>query len=71
MTMKRGLKGLAREVGVSPSYLCRVFKKTMGVTVVAYMMGFERELAPVKVAEEIAGDDEEGRKLDFDLDEWF
>lgn len=43
----------------------------MGVTVGAYMMGFERELAPVKVAEEVVGDDEEGRKLNFDLDEWF
>lgn len=43
LTMKRGLKELAQEVGVTPSYLCRVFKKTMGVTVGAYMMEFERE----------------------------
>ncbi|KAL2864797.1 metal binding domain of Ada-domain-containing protein [Aspergillus lucknowensis] len=43
LTMKRGLKELAKEVGVTPSYLCRVFKKTMGVTVRAYMMEFERE----------------------------
>ncbi|KAE8346863.1 hypothetical protein BDV24DRAFT_122346 [Aspergillus arachidicola] len=41
--MKRGLKGLAQEVGVSQSYLCRAFKKTMGVTVGAYMMEFERK----------------------------
>ena len=41
--MKRGLKELAKEVGVTPSYLCRVFKKTMGVTVGAYMKEFERE----------------------------
>ena len=41
--MKRCLKELAKEVGVTPSYLCRVFKKTMGVTVGAYMKEFERE----------------------------
>lgn len=43
LTMKRGIKELATEVGVTPSYLCRVFKKTMGVTVGAYMKDFERE----------------------------
>lgn len=43
LTMKRGLKELAKEVGVTPSYLCRVFKKTMGVTVGAYMKEFEKE----------------------------
>ena len=43
MTMKRGLKELAKEVGVTPSYLCRVFKKTMGVTIGAYMKEFERQ----------------------------
>lgn len=43
--MRRGLKELAKEVGVTPSYVCRVFKKTMGVTVGAYMMEFEREEA--------------------------
>ena len=43
VTMKRGLKELAKEVGVTPSYLCRVFKKTMGITVGAYMKEFERE----------------------------
>lgn len=43
LTMKRGLKELAKEVGVTPSYLCRVFKKTIGITVGAYMREFERE----------------------------
>jgi AraC-like DNA-binding protein len=43
LTMKGGLKELAKEVGVTPSYLCRVFKKTMGVTVGAYMKEFEKE----------------------------
>lgn len=42
-TMKGDLKELAKEVGVTPSYLCRVFKKTMGVTVGAYMKEFERD----------------------------
>ncbi len=41
--MKRGLKELAKEVGVTPSYLCRVFKKMIGVTIGAYMKEFERE----------------------------
>ena len=43
LMMKRGLKELAREVGVTPSYPCRVFKKTMGVTIGAYMKEFERD----------------------------
>lgn len=43
LTMKRGLKELAKEVGVTPSYLCRVFKKMIGVTIGAYMKEFERE----------------------------
>ena len=34
---------MAKEVGVTPSYLCRVFKKTMGVTIGTYMKEFERE----------------------------
>lgn len=42
LTMKPGLKKLAQEVGVTPSYLCRVFKKTMGITLGAYMTEFER-----------------------------
>lgn len=40
--MTRGLKELAEEVGVTPSYLCRVFKRTMGVTIGVYMKEFER-----------------------------
>ncbi|KAJ5776246.1 uncharacterized protein N7511_001257 [Penicillium nucicola] len=43
LTMKFGLKELAKEVGVTPSYLCRVFKKTMGITVGTYLMEFEKE----------------------------
>ena len=43
MTMKGSLKELAKEVGVTPSYLCRVFKKTMGVTVGVYRKEFEKE----------------------------
>ena len=43
LTIKKSLKELSKEVGVTPSYLCRVFKKTMGVTVGAYMKDFERE----------------------------
>lgn len=42
--MKRGLKELAKEVGVTPSYLCRVFKKTIGITVGTYMEEFEVEV---------------------------
>ncbi|KAE8417620.1 hypothetical protein BDV36DRAFT_296015 [Aspergillus pseudocaelatus] len=45
VAMKRGVKELAQEVGVSPSYLCRAFKKTMGVTVGAYIMEFEKEIS--------------------------
>ncbi|KAB8273567.1 hypothetical protein BDV30DRAFT_210463 [Aspergillus minisclerotigenes] len=44
VAMKGGLKELAQEVGVSPSYLCRAFKKTMGITVGAYIMEFEKEV---------------------------
>ena len=47
-TMKRGLKELAKEVGVTPSYLCRVFKKIMGVTLGTYMREFEREASEVE-----------------------
>ncbi|KAI9763314.1 MAG: hypothetical protein M1835_007869 [Candelina submexicana] len=42
--MKRSLKELANEVGVTPSYLCRVFKGTMGVTIGDYMKEFEKEV---------------------------
>lgn len=40
-TMKWSLKELAKEVGVTPSYLCRVFKKKMGITIGEYMRQFE------------------------------
>ncbi len=43
VTMQRSLKELAKEAGVTPSYLCRVFKKTMGITIGTYMTEFERE----------------------------
>jgi methylphosphotriester-DNA--protein-cysteine methyltransferase len=42
-TMTWSMKELAREVGVTPSYLCRVFKKTMGTTVGEYMRQFEMQ----------------------------
>lgn len=35
-----GLKGVAEEVGVTQSYLCRVFKKTMGMTIGQYLREF-------------------------------
>ncbi|GKZ36517.1 hypothetical protein AbraIFM66950_007635 [Aspergillus brasiliensis] len=41
--MKPRLKDLAQEAGVTPSYLCRVFKRTMGITIGAYMAEFEKE----------------------------
>ena len=40
-SMKWSLKELAKQVGVTPSYLCRVFKKTMGTTIGEYMRQFE------------------------------
>jgi hypothetical protein len=40
---KQGLKGIAVETGVSKSYLCRVFKKTMGMTVGEYIREFEKD----------------------------
>lgn len=39
---KRGLEAIARQTGVSKSYLCRVFKKTMGMTVGEYIREFEK-----------------------------
>ncbi|KAG9527240.1 hypothetical protein KCU93_g5307, partial [Aureobasidium melanogenum] len=36
-----GLAQMAAEVGVTKSYLCRVFKKTMGMTVGEYIKEFE------------------------------
>ncbi|PYI10696.1 hypothetical protein BO78DRAFT_393685 [Aspergillus sclerotiicarbonarius CBS 121057] len=52
--MKRGLKDLAREVGVSPSYLCRVFKKTMGITIGSYMTEFEKEASEADAETDIS-----------------
>lgn len=46
--MKRGLKELAKEIGVTPSYLCRVFKKTLGITIGEYMTEFEKEPGDVE-----------------------
>lgn len=43
VTMRWSLKELAKELGVTPSYLCRVFKKTMGTTIGEYMRQFEAQ----------------------------
>jgi methylphosphotriester-DNA--protein-cysteine methyltransferase len=40
---KQGLENIAVKTGVSKSYLCRVFKKTMGMTVGEYIREFEKE----------------------------
>ncbi|KAL2850518.1 hypothetical protein BJX68DRAFT_91524 [Aspergillus pseudodeflectus] len=80
-----GVSDLARELGVSPSYLSRVFKRVMGVTVGEYLVEFEREGAgsvgmetglpipghsPVSSVE--SEDIHEASDFaDFDLDEWF
>nr|POE94309.1 bifunctional transcriptional activator/dna repair enzyme ada [Quercus suber] len=42
-SMKRSLKNLAKEVRVTPSYLCRVFKKVMGVTIGEYVKQFDEK----------------------------
>jgi methylphosphotriester-DNA--protein-cysteine methyltransferase len=42
-TMKWSLKELAKEAGVTPSYLCRVFKTKMGITIGEYMRQFEMQ----------------------------
>lgn len=39
--MKWSLKELAKKLNVTPSYLCRVFKKTMGTTIGEYMRQFD------------------------------
>lgn len=46
--LEGGVKSLARDVGVTPSYLCRVFKKTMGCTLSQYRKNFE-ELQSISV----------------------
>ena len=40
-----GLAQLAEDVGVTPGYLCRVFKKTMGMTLGKRIEEFERPLS--------------------------
>ncbi|GIZ36920.1 hypothetical protein CKM354_000038600 [Cercospora kikuchii] len=40
---KRSMKDLANELSVTPSYLCRTFKKTMGCTLSEYVKQFESE----------------------------
>ncbi|KEQ80690.1 hypothetical protein M438DRAFT_242240, partial [Aureobasidium pullulans EXF-150] len=37
----RGLDALSKEVGVTKSYLCRVFKSVMGMTIGEYVKEFE------------------------------
>lgn len=74
--VKKGAGELARQIGVSPSYLCRVFKGVMGVTLGEYVAEFERTtseterecaggLGPAPVESQTPG------PADFDLDEWF
>jgi AraC-like DNA-binding protein len=48
-SIKYSLKELAKEVGVTPSYLCRVFKKTMGVTVGEYIRQFEMDASKSQI----------------------
>ncbi|KAJ0413620.1 hypothetical protein BJY00DRAFT_296624 [Aspergillus carlsbadensis] len=81
----KGVIGLAREVGVSPSYLSRIFKRVMGVTVREYLIEFERGgLEPIDMASNGtmpedspvssvgSGDILEASDFaDFDLDDWF
>lgn len=50
--LEGGVKNLAKEVGVTPSYLCRVFKSVMGCTMGQYCRQFDEEQA---VAGGIAG----------------
>jgi hypothetical protein len=80
-----GVSDLAREVGVSPSYLSRVFKRVMGVTVGEYLVEFERgpagsvgmERGPLIPEHSPMGSiesediQEASDFADFDLDEWF
>ncbi|KJX97540.1 hypothetical protein TI39_contig481g00027 [Zymoseptoria brevis] len=41
VAMERGVKALSKEVGVTPSYLCRVFKAVMGCTLGQYCRVFD------------------------------
>ncbi|OJK02976.1 hypothetical protein ASPACDRAFT_113535 [Aspergillus aculeatus ATCC 16872] len=56
--MKLRLKDLAQEAGVTPSYLCRVFKRTMGITIGTYMAEFEKEGCDAEVEGEGEGEGE-------------
>lgn len=42
-TTNHSLKDLAQKVGVTPSYLCRTFKKVMGITIGTYIREFEKD----------------------------
>ncbi|KAL8853180.1 MAG: hypothetical protein Q9221_001914 [Calogaya cf. arnoldii] len=64
LTVKRGLKELAKEVGVTPSYLCRVFKKTMGITIGTYMKEFEMESSEAETTSSVQSPSEFGSALD-------
>ena len=50
--MKSRLKELAKDIGLTPSYLARVFKKTMGCTVGEYCRQFDvnNALGPASIA---------------------
>lgn len=52
--MKLRLKDLAQEAGVTPSYLCRVFKKTMGITIGTYMTEFEKDASDAETEAPVA-----------------
>ncbi|KAE8372454.1 metal binding domain of Ada-domain-containing protein [Aspergillus bertholletiae] len=52
--MKLRLKDLAQEAGVTPSYLCRVFKKTMGITIGTYMAEFEKDASDAETGIPVA-----------------
>ncbi|KAL2826024.1 hypothetical protein BJY01DRAFT_229976 [Aspergillus pseudoustus] len=78
---RKSVGELAKGVGVSSSYLSRVFKQVMGVTVGDYVVEFERSRIGsletergTSVSEDLCGTDGPGEVLgvvDFDLDDWF
>ncbi|KAL3443739.1 hypothetical protein BJX65DRAFT_311542 [Aspergillus insuetus] len=85
-TESKGVSHLAREVGVSPSYLSRVFKRVMGVTVGEYLVEFERRgsesmdmgITCARISQHSpassvdSGDIQKASDFaDFDLDDWF
>lgn len=51
VSLKWGLRALSKQVGVTPSYLCRAFKKTMGVTIGEYTKQFEMQQASLTALE--------------------